>query len=295
MKHPSTMRAISFILTISTATMLCGCPAAGPMMPDNDPPTPDDTDMVSDDTPPEIPPITTFFIDFSEFTQDNDNELAQSDDDSPTPPLPGPYWTRAALNVGIWNTILTVVMAVPVGSFVESFNHDPTRRDDGSWQWSYSVTIDGVVHTAKLNGSTTASGIDWSMLISKEGEFTDFEWFNGSNNLIGTEGVWTVFASPTDPTPFLRIDWTRSIDGSTRDIRFTNIVPDGPENGGFIYHAITTDPLDAVYDIFNKGENNLTAIKWNRQSREGRIMDDDAYGDENYRCWDDDLQDVDCE
>lgn len=284
MNHHDTKRAISIILSVSMTVMICGCPAAGPMQPEND-------------TPPEIPPITTFSIDFNEFPQDDANELAQTDgmDMMGEMQPPGSYWTRSALGVGIWSTILTVVLAIPVGAFVESFNHEPTAQEDGRWLWTYSVNVNGSVHTAKLFGGTSRNAIEWTMLLSKEDEYTDFEWFNGSHNILGTEGVWTVFRSPNDPIPFLQIDWTRDPTNGTRDIRFTNITPDGPENGGFIYHAITNDPLDATYDIFNKGEDNLTAIQWSRETREGRIMDPNAFGDEDYRCWGGDLQNVDCE
>ncbi len=279
-RNQDTIRATAILLTVTTTIMLTGCPAAGPMNPDND-------------TPPEIPPLTTFTIDFDDFPGEDTTMLAQTDDQQQ--PVPEGNWTRAALNVGIWSIILTVVLVVPVAAFAESFNHEPVAQDDGTWLWSYSVTIDGVLHTANLTAGTSANSIEWTMLITKDGEFTNFEWFNGSHNLVGSEGTWTVFRSPTDPTPFLRIDWTRSLTDETRDIRFTNIVPDGPENGGFIFHAIRNDPLDAQYDIFNQGENNLTAIEWNRENRDGRIMDPGAFGDENFRCWDEDLQNADCE
>ena len=42
-------------------------------------------------------------------------------------------WSYAALNVGFWNIVGVVGLAVPVASFVESFKHSPVQQPDNSW------------------------------------------------------------------------------------------------------------------------------------------------------------------
>ena len=54
-------------------------------------------------------------------------------------------------------------------------------------------------------------------------------------------------------------------------------------------------PYDAMYDIFNKGQNNLTEIKWNRTSKDGRVKDPAHFGDEDWHCWNHLLEDTTCQ
>jgi len=94
----------------------------------------------------------------------------------------------------------------PVAAFVESFNHQPVQQLDGSWLWSYDVTVGRVVHTAKLFGQTVSEGFAWRMSLSKQDFYTDFEWFTGLSNLPATEGTWTLNQDPNNPNPFLSIE-----------------------------------------------------------------------------------------
>lgn len=111
-----------------------------------------------------------------------------------------------------------------------------------------------------------------------------------------TEGTWTLNRSPEDPEPFIGIEWERSPESDTGTIRYTNIVPGGPENGGYIFLGTTTDtPYDAFYDIYNKGKDNHTDIQWNRTTQAGQIRDPLHFEDEAWHCWDEELADVDCE
>ncbi len=133
------------------------------------------------------------------------------------------------------------------------------------------------------------------MFVSKEGEYTDFNWFSGVANLVATEGTWTLNRDPDDPTPFVGIVWHRSALGGTGDITYTNIVPDGPENGGYISYGSTSDtPYNAYYDIYNKGKDNRTLIQWNLTTTEGRVSDPFVYGDDEWHCWNAAHEDIDC-
>ncbi|MEK6617052.1 MAG: hypothetical protein AABZ32_13275, partial [Bacteroidota bacterium] len=96
-------------------------------------------------------------------------------------------------------------------------------------------------------------------------------------------------------TPLLQIDWTKNATG-TCDIRYTNVIPGGAENGGYINYGIVSDPkYDAFYDIYNKGQNNLTNIKWNRSSKAGRVKDQKKFGDALWHCWNTSLVNDTCQ
>jgi hypothetical protein len=133
------------------------------------------------------------------------------------------------------------------------------------------------------------------MSISKEGEYEDFLWYYGEHNLPATEGFWILKKSPVDPPDFIRIDWSRNISPATYTIRYTNIVPDGPENGGYIdvqYAEGAT--YDYSCDIYNKSADNHTYIDYNSSTGEGRIKDFNGFDDNDWHCWDSGRVNVAC-
>ena len=248
-----------------------------------------------EEKPPAIPPASSFLMDFEFFTSQDTTGGVNSDG------IPGNYllsyqnWGHAAFNVLFWNTFITIGLAVPVGAFLESFRHEPVQQPNGKWLWSYSFKVFNITHTAKLYGSISNDGTEWEMYISKAGAYTDFLWYEGNADLPGTHGTWTVYNKPDDPTPLLLIEWNRDVNAGTADIKYTNIVPNGPENGGYIFYGITdSTTFDAFYDIYNKGLDNHTLIEWSRETKAGRVQDEHHFGDTDWHCWNEMLEDTDC-
>ena len=276
--------------------------------------TPDEETTEPDtEKPPEIPPASTFIIDFNDFlspklsssslggTERSLQHIAftpQISDlfaDNLYTPDEQKNWGFAALNVGFWNTVLFVGLVVPVAAFIESFDHSPEQQPDYTWIWSYDVPVDDQLYNAELHGKFIDNGIRWEMYISKEGEYSNFQWYYGESNLPATEGFWILKKNPSDPTELLRIDWHRDITDGSNDIEYTNIVPGGPENGGYIFYEATTEsPYDRSYEIYNKGKDNTTNIEWNSSTMEGRVKDSRHFGNSDWHCWDFDHQDIEC-
>jgi len=263
-------------------------------------------------TAPLIPPVYSFVIDFNDFTSEaNASPTSGSaasfvqqasfasgsgNSYSSAQYAIGSYqnWGFAAWNVGVWSAIIVVGLAVPVAAFVESFNHTPQQQTDYSWIWSYDVTVGGGVYTAELHGKFIDNGVRWEMYISKQGEYTDFLWYYGESNLPATEGFWILKNNPSDPTDLIRIDWERDLAEGTHEIKYTNIVPGGPENGGYILHGVrATGSYDRFFDLFNKGQDNYTYIEWNSTTKEGRVKDAKHFGDDEWHYWDSNHIDVD--
>jgi hypothetical protein len=263
--------------------------------------------------PPQIPPESSFVMNLDDFASQNTKSLIPGSKGqiveqvslSPSYGAPsgsGKYapgdrknWGFAAFNVGFWNALVIVGLAVPVASFGESFHHVPTRQPDRSWVWTYDVTVQKAVFTAELHGRYTDSGVRWDMYITRQGEYSDFLWYYGESNLAATQDYWILKNKPSDPTDLLQIDWHRNPAGGTSDIRYTNIVPGGPENGGYIFHEVTTDsPFNLSYDIYNKGKDNHTNIEWSNATKAGRVKDPLHFGDNQWYCWDSDLADTPC-
>jgi hypothetical protein len=243
---------------------------------------------------PLLPPESCMLMDFSDFYQTTKSDFI------PSPLMQSEatawYWLNAATHVKVWKIIITVGLAVPVAAFVESFNHQGVYQGDREWAWTYDVTTLDAVYTADLNGTIQDTTVLWQMYVSKSGGFEDFLWYYGEVNLARTCGYWIMNDNPTSQSELLRIDWTREPDSEVAEIKYTNIQPGGAENGGYIQYGILTDEnYNRFYDIYVASTQRLVNIKWNSETKEGRIKDPYAYQDENWHCWDSNLQDIVCD
>lgn len=273
----------SIALMMTAAVMVASVPGCGS----------DDGGAGVQRTAPDLPPVSTFLMDFSDFSQEG-QPLQSADSESADAGLSKANWTWAAANVLVWNTLITFGFAIPVAAFLEAFNHEPVRQPDGRWLWDYNFTVD-VIHLAELYGKVEDDEVVWEMYVSREGGYTDFLWYSGRSALDGSEGTWTLNQDPDNPIPMIGIAWHRDTQAGTADIQYTNIVPDGPENGGYIKYGVTGgDPYDAFYDIYNKGKDNHTNIEWSLNDKDGRVKDPDHFGDGEWHCWNNVLDDVDC-
>lgn len=242
--------------------------------------------------PPTLPPTSSFVMDFNDFKQNKSLFAVQ---DSTTDTTLKYNFNKAAIQVGVWNFILTTGLAVPVAAFIESFNHQPEINDDNWWVWSYSVTVGVKTYTASLQGKVDGQQVYWEMYLSQAGGFTDFKWFTGTSSVNGTNGQWILYEKPEVPTTLLQIDWNKNSDG-TADIKYMNIAPStsthGAENGGYImYGKVNNSSFNAFYNIYYKSWNNLVEIKWNSTTKEGQIKNSLAnthpwfFNDTELHCW----------
>lgn len=241
-----------------------------------------------DDEPaPQLPPESSFVMNFNNFSSADDT-LAQRNLTSYR------NWGHAYGTVAVWNTIITVGLAVPVASFLESFNHEAVYHpDESNWTWSYNVTAAGQVYEAELTAYMEGNSVVWEMRVTKGNEFSDFLWYTGTSDINGDDGYWILMNKPSDPRPLLRIDWYQDLGGAA-SIRYTNVVPDGPENGGYILYGTSDGAFDRYYNIFNKGQDNMTLIEWNHTNLNGNIKDPAFYEDYEVHCWGTNLQDIVC-
>jgi hypothetical protein len=255
------------------------------------------TDEVDSSGAPTLPPQYSIVPDFGDLedTRSAAGAAGFSERDLDFAPMAdGPCvidnYLHASAQVGIWNLILRVTLAVPVWSFAEAFNHTPQQQEDGSWVWTYSAHIpspNGVLHTAELHGEIIDARVYWEMYITKEGFYEDFLWYSGESDWLATEGTWTLRKSPDDDVDWLGIEWNRTPSDGTWQVSYTNIEPGGSENGGYIEYGITTDvDYDAYYNIYVKSADNLVEIQANRSSNTGRVKNANHFGDDDWHYWD---------
>ena len=241
-----------------------------------------------EDQAPTIPPQSTMIMDFSEFPDTITSDAPDFEIVSRR------NWGWAASNVAVWNSVLTLTLAIPVAAFLESFNHQPVQQPDGSWLWQYTVNNQEPIYTAKLYGKTTSDGVEWRMLLTQEGVFTDFEWFTGFSDLPATEGTWTLNKDPNTPAEFLFIEWHRNPQEETADVRYTKLSPSLSGQNYIFYGKSNEIPYNRFYQIFDAQDNRLIDIKWNYEMKFGRVKDPIHFGAESWYCWDENLDDTSC-
>lgn len=242
-----------------------------------------------DEPAPNLPPQSSFVMDFSDFSNPNDTlvprEIATYNN-----------WGYSYGNVVVWQALLTVGLSVPVASFVESFNHEAVYHpDQDNWTWSYNVTVGMTVYEAELTGYLQSDSVVWEMRVTKGTEFAGFLWYYGTSALDETGGYWVIQENEdlVNPKVFLRIDWNKFAD-STAEISYTNIRPEDPQNGAYISYGTTLNDLNRFYQIYNKAADNLTEIEWSSVNKNGRVKDPDHFADELWHCWDGNLLDINC-
>ena len=246
-------------------------------------------DEATDKPAPQLPPQSSFVIDFENFKDADTSNYKSS--------LTYQNWGWAATNVAVWNAALTITLAVPVAAFYESFNHtgvyDPGSN---SWVWSYNFFAGGAIHLAQLKASLVPDGVKWEMYISKNNAYNEFLWYTGISATDNAGGTWQLNISPQEPSPFISIIWSRDVVNEFTEIKYINVIPGHDDNGSYIYYGIDNNlELNAFYDIFSESHNNLMNIRWSRELKLGQVKDGFHFGNNNWHCWDENLEDVVCE
>ncbi len=238
---------------------------------------------------PTLPTAASFVMSFDDF----DTSVATRDAAMNVIVATTSNYNYAATNIGVWNLVLQVGLAIPVASFVEAFNHDPKKQSDGSWLWAYSFSVAGVPHTAKLYGKVAGTNVEWDMYISRAGGYTDFHWYEGTSRIDGTQGTWTLMKDPDNARAFISIEWHRNASAGTSDIKYTNVEVSTDGLGDYIHYGVTTNATyNAYYDINDASASSLIEIEWNRTTTAGRVKNLVHFGNEDWQYWDATHQDI---
>lgn len=239
-------------------------------------------------TAPVLPPQSGFVMNFNDFSAPADTLKSAMAVDTYS------NWGYSYLNVAVWNTALTVTLAIPVASYVEAFNHEAVYHPDtDNWTWSYNFTVGFNTYEAELTGKLDGTFVDWEMRITKSGEFADFLWYRGRSSVDQSGGYWILAENPISANDLLRIDWKKYSDG-TADIKYSNIKTGDPENGSYIWYGTTLTTFDRFYQIYHKAVNNHTVIEWSATLHNGHVKDPNHFNDTSWHCWDYNLQDITC-
>jgi hypothetical protein len=237
--------------------------------------------------PPELPPQECMTIDFSNFTTTKKSPDTKGTEDS--------NWEFAATVATIWNTIITTNLAVPVAVFRLAIDQDPEYLSENNWQWSYSVNTGGSTYKARLTGQISTNEVIWTMYISKEGDFPEFTWFEGTSKLDGTSGEWTLNESYQNQQPIVTIVWTQT-SASEKSVKYTYVKSGSFQNSYIEYGLTSSSSYDAYYTIhyYNDVKFSDVDVEWNTSTHEGRVSSVDYLGDSDWYCWDSNKINITC-
>lgn len=239
-------------------------------------------------TAPELPPKSGFVMNFSDFSNANDTLKSALQVDSHT------NWGYSYLNVGVWNAMLTIGLAVPVTSFTEAFKHEAVYHpDQKNWTWSYNFNVGFTAYLAELTGANAGDSTSWEMRVTKAGAYSNFLWYRGKASVSRSGGYWILMESPENPGVLLRIDWNSYKDG-TADIKYTNIKPGNSDNSSYIYYGTALSSFNRFYQIYNRKLSNLTSIEWSSTLHNGHVKDPAHFKNTAWHCWDYQLQNIVC-
>ena len=251
------------------------------------------------DTPPEIPPYESMAIDFNKFP---DNTKSAIDSNSKI------NFVSAYLTVAVWNTIIGVTLGVPVATFYKSFQNKPVFLENATWQWAYDVNVLGGTYSARMTGQVRSGDIKWEMYVAKAGigAFPEFKWFEGTSNLDGMGGQWTLYHSYAVQEAVLEIDWEKSGD-DIGEITYTYIreSSNGDDNqlseNSYLQYGLTEGVYDAFYnvhfttrDVEAEGFKDVN-IEWSTAEYYGRIKAESYFDNADWHCWDSAGADTQCE
>ena len=246
---------------------------------------------------PELPAQEAFVMTFTDFTESDTTAVSRGQSSSASNTYW--HWLYAAGNLVGWNTAIVLSTGLPTLAFFESFNHRPEYQGDGIWLWSYDVTgYDGSVYSAELFAELLPSDqVSWEMYLSKVGGFSRVKWYTGVTENDGSGAVWTLYHRPfAAALPVLEARFSRDLDSGVKTMRYTNISANDDDRGDYIeYRELPGAAFSRGYDVYRIVEDNLLEIQWNEGAKNGRIRDLAHYGDSDWRCWNGEYRDVDCQ
>ena len=257
-------------------------------------------DPITDDKKgeaPELPALNSFAMPFDGF-EDADTTGYTSDASGQRSLTTYTNWFYAATNVAFWHTVTSLNMIIPVASFGEAFKHQAIYEGDGVWLWAYDFNAGNDQYSAELRGEFIDSeNVQWDMSISKAGSFQDVLWYSGVTAVDGSESTWILNHKPFNPETFLEIKYTNDLATDNGTLRYTNIIPNNPDNGDYIeYRAFQdgSEDFNRAYDVFRIQQDHKLEVQWNDPTNEGRVKSEFFYNDTDWHCWDSQAMDTDC-
>jgi hypothetical protein len=238
------------------------------------------------DPQPVMPPEYSMVPNFEDF-QTDENQRNQTIEN----------WFYAAVNVSVYSGILTTGLAIPVTAFKTTISQEPFYDTDaGVWTWQSDFSANSNDFSIRLTADVNDGNVIWKGTISSSANnVNDFVWFEGNSDVNGNSGSWTLFESPQNPAAWITTEWSRNEDRSEASATFT-VEKEGLLQGSYIiYTRDENSDLNRFVEISNTNTDDLIEIFWSSELKLGRVKSENYFNDSDFHCWDENLQDIDCE
>ncbi len=229
------------------------------------------------DLRPELPPMETMMMDFSDFSA----QPATSKGSAAT----YQNFLRSYLTVGFWNVSVTLVSALPVAAYIYALEQTPVYLGDNTWEWSYEFSLNNISYAATLSAiRINNEEFTVEMVIAFSGlPGNGVKWFDGVVRYDHTSADWTFYKEGT--IPVLEIAWNKDYESEAADLTYTYTELGQKESGSYImWEYKPVEVYDAAYTV--SMADGTTYIEWNTTTVEGRIKDPVFFGDDLWHCWD---------
>jgi hypothetical protein len=233
------------------------------------------------DERPELPPVESMMMDFSDFTEPAGGTKGTLNTYE--------NFTYSYITVGVMNFAAAIVSVLPVTAYTVALQQSPVYVGDHTWEWSFDFPVNHPNGTVNYTATLTGARINnqefsMEMVIAlAAAPQAGVKWFDGVVRYDHTHATWTIYRDGT--TSVLEIEWNNDFETQEADLTYTLTDPDHVENGSYISAAYMPDEFfDAAYTISLVA--GMTNIEWNTTTIEGRVKAPVQFGDNEWHCWD---------
>jgi len=241
------------------------------------------------DLRPELPPLESLQMDFSDFASQpagmKSSELSYVN------------FSLSFTTVSFWSATAAVVTALPVAAYTHALTQTPEYKGDNTWEWSFEFQHNALTYTATLTGvRLNNEEFSMEMVIGHESlPGVEVKWFDGVVRYDHTSAEWTLYREGS--LAVLQIVWNVDFETEDADLTYTYVEPEQTETGSYImWEYRPGEVYDAAYTIsMSEG---TSFIEWNVSTIEGRVKALAYFEDEVWHCWDsyvNGLADIACE
>jgi hypothetical protein len=169
--------------------------------------------------------------------------------------------------------------------------------EGGTWFWSNTIRVNQDDVTFELAGTPEGTSVDWSMRITTtdpetDEVYDDFELYTAETAFDGESGAWELFYRiDGERTRVLEADFDAE-DERDKTLRFAVPVGVGDAGGDAVVYGASGDARS--FDWAQASEGTAHLIAWDAETGAGSITATNYNGGER-ACWDEDLEDADCD
>ncbi len=232
--------------------------------------------------PPAIPSIESLSFDFSYFEQ---NVVEES------------YYAFAAERIFTWKELLQDSINIHNTTLSETSYNDFIFQKDETWLMDFVFNITDINYTAKFFGIIEPDTVLFNAFLAFNTDtllFLEGKFYDDTK-----AGQWILnkpgFDEDTVYTgiKFMTVDWSLDSLDQT-EIKFTDNQT-GLSNLNYILYKDSVDTkYNSYVNVYEPGSDNHSIIEWNQTTKAGRIKDPLHFNDENWHCWDESYQNIDC-